>query len=232
MDQRVMHDIKGDAILAHDGTIGSVQDVYFDDERWAVRYLVVDTGNWLPGRQVLISPRQVRPQAADDAIRVDLTRDQVEHAPGVEHEAPVSRILEEAHSRYYGNPYYWSGPFLWGAAPVPYAAGTAQPALHGGSREYGEIRDAEQRARESHLRSVSEVAGYAIRARDGDVGHVEDFLVDDETWAITGMVVDTRNWLPGRKVVVRPDAIGEVDWENRAVSVALERGQIQALPPV
>jgi uncharacterized protein YrrD len=228
MLQRVMQDLKGDAIRARDGDVGSVKDVYFDDERWAVRYLVVDTGGWLPGRKVLISPAQVPPQPAGDAIQVELTREQVERAPGVENDAPVSRLMEAAHARYYGYPYYWAGPYLWGVAPVAYGSAAAE---QGRPREDEEQREmAEQRARESHLRSSAEVIGYAIRAADGELGHVEDFVVEDDSWKIAGMVVDTRNWLPGKKVLVPPSAIADIDWEGRQVTVAMSREELKRAP--
>lgn len=228
MLHKVMKDIRGDAIEARDGTVGSVQDAYFDDERWAVRYLVVDTGGWLPGRKVLVSPASLVPgDAGSDAIRAELTREQVEKAPGIDEDPPISRVLEEAHARYYGYPYYWTGPYLWGAAPLPMAvppAGQA-PRLH-----EREGRAAQQRAEQSHLRSSAEVVGYSIRAADGEIGHVEDFLVDDESWQIADMVVDTRNWLPGRKVLVPPSAIEDIDWENRQVSVRLNREELKRSP--
>src|SRR5690606_36496839 len=106
MLQKVMKDLRGDDIVAHDGEIGSVRDAYFDDEHWTVRYLVVDTGNWLPGRQVLISPASIA-GVADGHVRVDLSRDQVEQAPGAEEQQPVSRLYEQSHALYYGYPYYW-----------------------------------------------------------------------------------------------------------------------------
>ena len=231
MGQRLIKDIRGDHIVARDGRIGSVEDAYFDEREWAVRYLVVDTGNWLPGRQVLISPRQVPPQPKQDGIRVDLTREQVEHAPGIEEHQPVSRILEEAHARYYGYPYYWAGPYLWGPAPMPLAAGAVW-AERPPDTQTQELRAmAEQRARDSHLRSGAEVVGYAIHAQDGELGHVEDFVVDEHTWAISGMVVDTRNWLPGGKVMVPPSTIADIDWDRREVSVRMSREALRSAPP-
>jgi len=226
MLQRVMQDLKGDRIEARDGPIGSVQDVYFDDQRWAVRYLVVDTGGWLSGKKALISPASLPPQeGGGDYIRVSLTREQVRNAPGTGEDPPISRLLEEAHARYYAYPYYWAGPDLWGAAALPLAAPPAERAGDAQARE-----QAEQRARESHLRSGAAVVGYSIRALDGEVGHVEDFQVDDQSWAITGMVVDTRNWLPGKKVLVPPQAIADIDWGSRTVSVKLKRDELKRSP--
>lgn len=228
MLQKVMKDIRGDALQARDGTVGSVLDAYFDDERWAIRYLVVDTGGWLFGRKVLISPASLVPNdAGSDAIRAELTRAQVEKAPGIEDDPPISRRLEEAHANHYGHPYYWTGPYLWGAAPLPMAA-PATPQPSPGKREA--LHMAEQQALESHLRSSAEVVGYKIRAADGELGHVEDFLVDDASWQIADMVVDTRNWLPGKKVLVPPSAISAIDWENREVTLRLNREGLKSSP--
>lgn len=230
MLQKVMQDLKGDAILARDGRIGTVDDVYFDDERWAVRYLVVDTGEWLPGRKALISPASLPVQeGGGDYLRVNLTREQVEHAPGTSEDPPVSQVLEEAHARYYGYPYYWAGPYVWGMAPFPVSAAPAQSASQ--SRESREmIERAQQRARESHLRSSAAVVGYSIRTADGEIGHVEDFVVDDRTWEIADMVVDTRNWLPGKKALVPPKAITGIDWDRREVRVSLRRDELKGAP--
>lgn len=232
MVQKVMQDLKGERIVANDGHVGSVKDVYFDDERWAVRYLVVDTGEWLPGREVLISPACVPPQqSGENEIRVALTREQVKNAPDTSADPPLSRLQEAAHARYYGYPYYWAGPYLWGTAPVPVPWQTSAAAQRGVDREHEEVAQmAEQRARESHVRSSAEVVGYRIRAADGDIGHVEDFLLDEESWAIRDMVVDTRNWLPGKKVLVSPAAISDIDWANREVHVRLTREELKRSP--
>lgn len=232
MLQRVMQDLKGDAIRARDGDVGSVKDVYFDDERWAVRYLVVDTGSWLPGKKVLISPASLMPgEAGQDAIPAGLTREQVKAAPDIDTDAPISRKLEEAHARYYGYPYYWGGPGLWGVAPSPLAAPPAEKAQQPPPAGYREALERDKASAErSHLRSGAEVVGYAIRAADGEIGHVEDLRVDDRTWAIADMVVDTRNWLPGKKVLVAPEAVAAIDWEAREVRLRLTREQLQRAP--
>jgi hypothetical protein len=212
-----------------------VDDVYFDDEGWAVRYLVVSTGKWLPGRKVLISPATLereRDSEPSDGITVALTREQVENAPGIDQDPPISRTLEEAHARYFGYPYYWTGPYLWGPASLPLAptwpeAAPDRTTLTASAEAQAA---AEERARESHLRSSREVVGYAIRAADGEIGHVEDFLIDDEDWAIRDMIVDTRNWLPGKKVLVPPTAISNIDWNNQRVDVRLTRAELEEAP--
>lgn len=234
MLQQAVKDLRGDAILARDGAIGAVDDVYFDDERWTVRYLVVDTANWLPGRKVLISPACVMPIRERKALRVALTREQIERSPSVDRDSPISRSLEARHARYFGYPYYWSGQYLWGTAGMPLATEWTEPADVRAARaddaeEPGRAPAAGQSA-ESHIRSVREVVGYRLHATDGDVGRVEDFIVDDETWAIADLLVDTRSWLPGKKALVAPGAVAGVDWANREVRIRLIRDEIERSP--
>jgi hypothetical protein len=225
MLQKLVQELRGDTIVARDGEIGSLSDAYFDDERWTLRYLVIDTGRWLPGRKVLVSPKSVA-EARGSVMRLDLLRDEVEHAPGIDADPPVSLLLREAHERKYGYPY--GGPFIWGA--VPLAAPPAPDARREDAAQREAARQAESRAARSHLRSASEVVGCRIRALDGEIGHVEDFVVDDESWAIADMVVDTRNWLPGKKVLVPPSAIDGIDWEQATVSVRLRREELKHSP--
>ena len=224
MMQRALKDLRRDFIVARDGRIGSLEDVYFDDQAWTVRYLVVDTGDWLPGRKVLISPHSVQREAQSrDAIAVDLTREQIRHAPGLENDTPVSQQFEEAHARYYGYAQYLAAAGATGAvAPPPSSAASAA--------DRAELERAEQAAHQSHLRSSREVAGYRIEAADGALGHVEDFMVDEQRWAIAELVVDTRNWLPGKKVLVPPSAVADIDWEQRRVRVRLVRRELQQAP--
>jgi sporulation protein YlmC with PRC-barrel domain len=229
MLHKAIDDLRGDFIIAKDGRIGSLADVYFDDESWRVRYLVVDTGDWLPGRKVLISPAAVaREGRSEDVIPVQLTRKQVEHSPGIDADKPVSRQFEEAHARYYGYPYYWEGAGMWGAMPTGMAA--PPPAQHAGAGEAAaKLKQAERAASESHLRSAREVAGYAIEAADGAIGHVEDLALDEADWSVADLVVDTRDWLPGDKVFVPSSSVSGIDWEKRAVRVTLTRDEIKRL---
>ena len=127
---RMASHLKGTSIAATDGAIGSVQDLYFDDHSWTIRYLVVDTGTWLPGRQVLISPRSIMAVTDEAKIPVSLTKSQVENSPSTEVDKPVERQYEQHPD--YGYPYYWTGPYRWGATPSP-AEGVRDP--RGGGRQ-------------------------------------------------------------------------------------------------
>jgi hypothetical protein len=210
-------------ISASDGDIGRCKDFLFDDEFWTIRYMVADTGKWLPGRKVLISPISLgEPEWAMRRFLVHLTKEQIENGPPLDEHAPVSRQYEKRYFNHYYWPYYWTGGELWGAMPYP----PAMPVPPKGLVE----ETTEEEPEESHLRSVNEVTGYHIQAEDGEVGHVEDFVMDDETWTIRYMVVDTRNWLPGRKVLVAPPWIETVDWANKSVSVGLSIQEVKESP--
>jgi sporulation protein YlmC with PRC-barrel domain len=212
-------------IKATDGEIGKIKDVYFDDHRWAVRYLVVDTSSWLLGRKVLISAISVGSiDREDSVVQVRLTRNQIEASPQIDTDKPVSRQHEVDYFDYYGYPYYWCGPALWGTASNPVLQLGAVPPVINAPGRYGEAPI------DPHLRSANEVTGYRIHTSDAAIGHVEDFLLDDVSWAIRYLIVDTRNWLPGKHVVIPPGWITEVDWSENVVNVDVTRDTVQAAP--
>lgn len=222
--------IRGYAIHASDGEIGSLHDLYFDDQSTAIRYLVVDTGRWLPGRRVLLAPAAIGDvDAARQEIVTGLTRQQVQDSPDVATEKPVSRQEEISLHTYYGWDPYWAVPPLGGAL-APYWGAMPPPRSLGEDRLTEEIAARERAQADPHLRSAREVVGYHVAASDGEIGHVEDFLIDDGTWAIELLGIDTRNWLPGRKVVISPGWLRAVDWPNRQVEVELTREQIKSSP--
>ena len=214
--------IRDYVLFAKDGEIGRCKDFLFDDEKWTVRYMVADTRKWLPGRKVLISPASLgMPDWLKKRFPVNLTREQIENCPHLDADAPVSRQYEKKYAEYYHWPYYWTGGEAWITTPSP-------PGKLG--LPEGKVEESDEALEHSHLRSVQEVIGYHIRADDGEIGHVEDFIVDDASWRIRYMVVDTRNWLPGRQVLVTPQWIASVDWKERSVAVNLTTGQVKASP--
>jgi uncharacterized protein YrrD len=223
---RSVSGMRGFTIHATDGDMGSVDEFLFDDAQWTIRYLVVNTGGWLSGRLVLVSPIAFRAVDWDrETFDVALTRQQVEQSPSIATDQPVSRQQEEEYSRYYGYPYYWDGLGLWGADMYPRMAYlSAVDSTYGD----GEMATARPPTGDPHLRSAREVTGYTIQARDGDLGHVEDFIVDDESWVLRYMVVDTRNWWPGKHVLVSPRWIESVCWPQSSVVVDLLRETIRA----
>lgn len=212
--------LKGFKLDSLDGEIGSVEEFYFDDRFWTIRYLVANTDGWLKGRQVLISPYALVAAIKEEKhIAVDLTKKQIEDSPSLATDMPVSRQFEDAYYGYHNWPMYWSGPYMWGSYPYL----EKERAKWKKSAEGPDSWDA-------HLRSTREVTGYHIEASDGEIGHVEDFIIDDETWAIRYLIVDTRNWWPGKKVLVSPRWIERVSWSESKVFVNLSREAIKHSP--
>jgi len=214
------NNMKGSRLKATDGSLGAVQDFYFDDRFWSVRYLVADTGTWLPGRQVLLSPyalSSVDTEAKE--IITTLNRKQIEDSPSLETDNPVSQQYEESYFGYFGWPSYWGGVQSWGGYPYP-------------SRDPGSWASANDGAKpwDVHLRSMREVNGYHLQAIDGEIGHVTDFLVDTETWSIRYLVVATKNWWPGKKVLLSPTWIDRVSSEESKLYVDETREQIKTAP--
>lgn len=223
-----VHQLTGAPIRATDGPIGRVRTFLFDDEQWTIRYCVVDTGGWLTGRDVLISAAHLARfdwAWAAGELTVELTRAQVESAPGVEADEPVSRQREAELAAYYGLAPYWSGPYLW--SPAPYPGAVLPPPVVGAP---GAAAPPAERSGDSHLRSVAEVTGYAVVATDGDVGHVEDFLVADVSWRVEYVQIDTGTWWSGRKIIIPPGWIARVEWDDRTVYAAVDRARIQTAP--
>ena len=222
--QYSVKDLKGYAIGATDGDIGKLDDFYFDDESWTIRYLVAETGNWLMNRKVLISPFAIgKADLSKKRLNVTLTKKQVEESPSIDTDKPVSRQHEASYLDYYGYPYYWIGPYLWGPITYPRLSGVAQ-------KRNEEVRALRKEANDLHLRSVSKVTGHHIEATDGHIGHAEDFLIDGETWEIRYLVVDTQNWWPGKKVLVAPLWVSRVSWSDSTVYVDLSREMIKNGP--
>jgi sporulation protein YlmC with PRC-barrel domain len=212
-------------IEASDGEIGKVKDVYFDDHSWAVRYLVIEAGSWFVDRKVLISPISVSRIDWDNrAIGVSLTRRQVQESPAIDTDKPVSRQHEVDFFDYYGYPYYWTGPSIWGETSGPMSPIGPIPPVRNALDAHGEL------PLDPRLRSAVEVTGYKIQTEDTSMGHVEDFLLDLETWAIRYMVINTQKWLSGRHVVIPPQWIGDVDWTQRIVSVNVSSDVVKASP--
>jgi hypothetical protein len=212
--------LKGYQLDGLDGKFGKVKEFYFDDHHWTVRYLVAETGSWLANRQVLLSPYALVSIDPDEkTIVVDLKKKQIEDSPPLSADKPVSQQFEDAYYGYYGWPTYWGGPYSWGSNPTL-------------------VRDSQKwmpripsgRTGDPHLRSTHEVAGYHIHALDGGIGHIEDFVIDDETWAIRYLIADTTNLWPGKKVLLSTRWIQSVSWGDKKVFVNLAKENINGAP--
>ncbi len=222
--------LTGYAIEAEDGPIGTVRDLFFEDVGWAIRWLVVDTGNWLPGREVLLPlPALGQPDETKRQFPVKLTRQQVKDSPDVDTAQPVSRQMEADVLGYYGWEPYWGSaftPLATGApanipAEMELTSGEPLPWLHD---------NAHPSEGDPHLRSVLAVMRSHLDATDGEIGHVQDFLVEANGWTIRYILVDTRNWWPGEQVLISPLSVKSIDWSEKLIHLKVDRQKVKDSP--
>jgi sporulation protein YlmC with PRC-barrel domain len=221
--------INGYAIAAEDGKLGTVSDFLFDDASWRIRWLVVDTGNWLPGREVLLPPfvlGHIDEDKREFAVR--LTMKQVEGSPEINLHRPVSRQMETDMYDYYGWSPYWGTGFYMGGYGYAPSRMLSTPAL-GTARLAADVAD-ERRQEDPHLRSTASVSGYHIHATDGEIGHVQDFLLEEADWSIHYLIVDTKNWWPGAKVLISPRSVRVIDWTNGLINLDIDRQRVKSSP--
>ena len=221
--------LKGYAVFAKDGALGVVRDALFDHRSWRLRWFVVDTGAWISERKILVHPLAVtRADHAARGLSVDLTKEQVEKSPDIGEHEPVSSQLESRLYDYYRWNAHWGDDGLFsGAMALPFPG----PALFGATNGTdATIRPQNAKAADARLRGVGEVTGYHVHANDGALGHVENFFVDDAQWDERYLVVATRDWLPGRRVLLSPGSIVSIGWAEREVRVNLTRAAVKASP--
>ena len=212
--------LKGFKLDSQNGEIGKIEQFYFDDKYWTIRYLAADTGDWLRGRLVLVSPYAlVSVNKAEKNIILNLTKKQIEDSPPLDSDKTISRQFEETYFGYYGWPMYWYGSNMWGAYPS---------IVH--DHEKWDKPDQIEKVLDSRLRSSHTVTGYHIQAKDGGIGHVDDFIIDDETWAIRYLIIDTVNWWAGKKILISPRWIERIIWDESKVLINLPRNTIRQSP--
>ena len=196
--------IYGTALEGSDGRVGTLYDLLFDDQSWKLRHLVVSTGRWFRGLQVLVDPEVIeRTDWPERHLQVRLTREQARQSPNADADLPVARrqILEAVTQALVSEAYWAKIPDL--------------------SSEF---------EGDPHLHSTKMLTGLHIHCTDGQLGHVEDFVIDDETWRVADLVVDTRNWWPGKRVLVEPTLVKSIDWDDRGIRLTRSREQIEHWP--
>jgi len=213
-------ELHGHALNATDGPIGQVKDFYFDDRSWVIRYLIADTGSWLTGRLVLISPHAFgKFDREEKVLAVNLSRAQIEKSPSIELHKPVSRQYEVDYYRYYGWPAYWEGGAMWGYGGYPVVLPPSRDELEALQQHHH--RD------DKHLQSTNAVNGYEIQALDGAIGTVSGFMADDKSWAIRELVVETGHWYAGKEILIAPTKIERISYEDSKVFVNLTKADIE-----
>jgi len=223
---RSVKNLIGYPVEAEDGAVGKVADFLFDDQEWGLRYLVVRTGNWLAREKVLISPRDLdQPELGwvGNHFPVKLTKEQIRNSPPLDTDAPVSRQYEQEYAKYYHHSMYWEGAFIWGATLTPHASLPPTP------EEDQAHEERVAKIAQSHLRSCQEAMGYSLTLRDGQMGDLEDFILDTQLWRLRHAIVDT-SWLPGHRVLVDVDWFRDFDWGRQTAEVDLTVEQVKHSP--
>ena len=230
--------IIGYHLQAQNGKIGTCSDFLFDEEYWSVRYMVADTGGWLSGKKVLVSPQLFGdPSWASRTFPVLLTKEEIEKAPSLDTHEPVSRRYEKMWLNHFGFKYYWitSGGLAPGyVISSPYQptskSDAADTAPEKKSPDNQQVENDTADDDEIRLRSVNEIVGYRINARGELFGEVEEFIVDDTTWIIRYVVMNTGGWFSGKKVLAPPEWIESISWHDRDVVMNVVRSSIEACP--
>jgi len=211
--------LQGYKLEALDGPIGKVDEFYFDEQFWTIRYLVVNTGSWLSERLLLISPYAIGEiSPSEHQITVKLTKRQIVDSPYLAADQPISKEFERDYYEYYGWPVYWNGTYMWGADPF----------LNKTSAGWGQQLNREEC--EPHLCSTHDISRYAIHCTEGEIGSIRDFLVSDTTWTIRYLVVDSHKQLHGNYVLISPQWIESSDQEHLKFTVNISRDQIVSSP--
>ena len=240
---RSMNEMKTYSVVSSAGktdVVGQVYDFYFDDATWATRYMVVDLGTWLPGRKVLISPVALAQPDWGGGVSfpVNLRREEIESSPSIDTSQPVSRQDEEVLIDHYDWPAYWNDVNFYDAQAVGMNPKAYVDSRRVANKVHAQVAEkvapertvAAETETVPSLRSLNEVTGYYIEATDGDIGHVEELIVDTETWEIRYLVIDTKNWWPGKKVIISPKWVSTIDWDDKRVGVDLTREDIKSAP--
>lgn len=208
-----------------DEKIGKADEAYFDDEKWVVRYLIVDAGSFLFGKRYLISPASVSELSWEEhKIRTSISRRRLRESPDIDVAQPISRRKEAELAKYYRMPVYWNGMGMWGAGASPVALAESEYS------DEDEPALSVDEGNQEHLRSSREVVGYAVSCDDGTVGTVSDFVFDDRLWAIRYLVVDTKPLLPGKEVLVSPEWVRSVTWLEKKIEVQMAASKIKTAP--
>jgi uncharacterized protein YrrD len=212
-------EIYGHRLAASDGDIGHVKDFYFDDKTWVVRYLIADTGSWLAGRQVLLSPHALGRFDEDaEVMQVNLTKKQIEHSPSIETHKPVSRQYEVEYYNYYGWPAYWNGGAMWGLGGYPVMLPPSRDEMQAKLHHHRE---------DKHLQSTLAIKGFAIEAVDGAVGHVTGLMIDDQSWAVVELVIKTGLWFFQKEILLSSEKVERISYEDSAIYVKATKADLQ-----
>ena len=218
-------------LLSADGEVGRVTDAIFDDESWTIRYFVVKTGSWLSGRRVVVAPEAIK--AVDDeadTLVSSLDRKVIAKSPEIDLDQPISLAQAIELHTYYNWPFFWDVVSDEALGTGNLAAVPLVDSVDEMAKEAAEEMETQGGVGERNLRSFKEVVGYRIQARDGEIGQVKDFILEERTWNIFYMVVDTGGLLSEKDVILSPSWVERVDWDNKLIWMDLKRETVRNSP--
>ncbi len=211
---RTARTLKNYKLECIDGELGKAKEFHFDTQCWIVRYLIAETGSWLAGRKILISPHAMDSiRREDQHIFIDLNKNQIKDAPLLYNNHPISREFEEENCRYYDWPIYWHSQSF----------GEQQPRLR--NRNYDQWNECKHDniVCDIRLRSTLEINDFHIQTLDNDIGHIEDFIIDDAAWVIRYLIVSIRSGWPEYRVLIPPQWINRISDTEGKVFVSFNR---------
>ena len=224
-------DLKACQIQSIDGDLGEINDLYFDDEAWVIRYLVVTTNNWFFKREALVSPIALdTPDWVNKTMQVNLSQKQVDHSPDISVHKPVSRQQEYKYFCYYGYPLYWGGSGLWGEGLYPGGLMLENENINEQPNAAQAKAYAESQNNDPHLRSWDKIKGYLVNGSDGEIGHIQDLLIDEQTFAVRYIVVRANYWWIGHDFLVAPQWFNDMKWSDSSVKVNHTREEVKGAP--
>ena len=214
---------QGYTLSASDRKVGKITDLYFDEEKWGVRYLVVHVGWPIFGRDALVSPLAVRAVDADfKRVLVNLDIETIENAPPLSPYQPISRQYEAYYHDYYDWPYYWFGDALWGLASTPEQLQLIEQSIDQSLVHNDEVH--------THLRSIHEIIGYSVMDAQQAIGTIEDVIIESDSWLIRYLVLRSPSWLPSKRHLISRDWVTGIDWSNQEATIELDHSMVEASP--
>jgi uncharacterized protein YrrD len=199
---------------AIDGEIGTVKEIYFDDQNWILRYLIVKTGNFFKEKSILISTQALLAPDWDKQIfATNLTLDQIKNSPDIDTDKPVYRQQEVTLYDHFPWDIYWA----LGLMPLE---DSVEIAISQKENERNSKAD-------PHLRSSDKVIGYSINTIDTELGHVKDLIIDTDSWKILFIVIKTGHWFSGKEILLPISSVSEIDWLASQVKVETTLKEIQ-----
>ena len=216
----------GCKVHATDGFIGEIKTLYFESSQWIVRYFALE-GN---ARRFLI-PATLFPMQnfSSSDLSLNLRKDQINNSPDIDLSQPLSRLSESTLASYYNIPSYW-GPVTREEEVLQVPSEGTMIISHVTGSDIavgaaGELLVVEQAA---NLYSTDEIFGFEAQAIDGDIGPVEDVMIDDYSWEMRYLIVDSARLLPGRKVLLSPQWIDSVNETDRKIRVNVTKNTVKS----